>query len=143
MDHLEKEKRSWNMSRIHSKDTGPEMVFRKLIHRAGFRYRLYVKELPGKPDLVLKKYKAVVFIHGCFWHKHENCRRGNKPKSNNEYWDAKLARNVERDTENVRLLEEAGWHVLVIWECELKDLDSVLKKFLVFIASVGEWHDCT
>jgi DNA mismatch endonuclease (patch repair protein) len=143
MDHLEKEKRSWNMSRIHSKNTGPEMVFRKLIHRAGFRYRLYVKILPGKPDLVLKKYKTVVFIHGCFWHKHENCRRGNKPKSNNEYWDAKLARNVERDAENVRLLESEGWHVLIIWECELKDLDSVLKKFLVFIASVGEWHDYT
>jgi DNA mismatch endonuclease (patch repair protein) len=140
MDSLQKEKRSWNMSQIRSKDTGPELVFRKLIHRAGFRYRLYVKTLPGKPDLVLKKYKTVVFIHGWFWHKHENCRKGNKPKSNKEYWDAKLDRNVERDAENVRKLEEAGWNVLIIWECELKDLDCVLKKFLAFIASVGAWQ---
>jgi DNA mismatch endonuclease (patch repair protein) len=141
MDHLTKEKRSWNMSRIRSKDTGPEVVFRRLIHRAGFRYRLHVKTLPGKPDLVLKKYKTVVFIHGCFWHKHEGCKRGNKPKSNNGYWDAKLNRNVERDKENTRRLQADGWNVLVIWECELKDLDSVMKKFLTFIASVGEWHD--
>jgi DNA mismatch endonuclease (patch repair protein) len=82
-----------------------------------------------------------VFVHGCFWHKHENCRRGNKPKSNNEYWNAKLDRNVERDEENIQKLESEGWHVLIVWECELKDLDSVLKKFLAFIASVGEWHD--
>jgi DNA mismatch endonuclease (patch repair protein) len=141
MDHLSKEKRSWNMSRIRSRDTGPEITFRRLIHRAGFRYRLYVKDLPGKPDLVLKKYKTVVFIHGCFWHQHENCKKANRPKSNSGYWDEKLNRNAARDIENTLKLENEGWHILTIWECELKDLESVLKKFLAFIAAVGEWHD--
>jgi DNA mismatch endonuclease (patch repair protein) len=136
MDHLTKEKRSWNMSRIRSKGTEPEIIFRKLIHRAGFRYRLYDKTLPGKPDIVLKKYKTVVFIHGCFWHGHENCRRGNKPKTHKKYWNAKIARNVARDTENISVLQSMGWRVIIIWECELKDLDTVLQNFNTFIKSV-------
>ena len=125
------------MSRIKSRDTKPEIAFRKLIHKAGYRYRLYDKKLPGKPDLVLKKYKTVVFIHGCFWHQHENCRRRSTPKSNSGYWDAKLAGNVMRDTKNVLKLEHDGWHVFVIWECELKDLEKALEKFKLFIGAVS------
>lgn len=124
------------MSRIHSKETAPEITFRKLIHRAGFRYRLHDKTLPGKPDLILKKYNTVVFIHGCFWHGHQNCRRGNKPKTNKKYWNAKIDRNIARDKENRIKLEGAGWRIFTVWECELKDLDGVLKKFETFIKSV-------
>jgi DNA mismatch endonuclease (patch repair protein) len=133
MDHLTKEKRSWNMSRIRSRETVPEITFRKLIHRAGFRYRLYNKILPGKPDLVLKKYHTVVFIHGCFWHHHENCRRGTRPKTHKKYWNAKIDRNVARDKENVKILERQGWRVFTVWECELKDLGRTLEKFERFI----------
>jgi len=125
------------MRQIASKNTVPEVFFRKLIHRAGFRYRLHVKTLPGKPDLVLKKYRTVVFIHGCFWHGHENCKRGNKPKTNKKYWDNKIERNIERDRKNVIMLRKAGWHTFVVWECELKKPESVLKRFRKFIKTKG------
>jgi len=133
MDHLTKEKRSWNMRRITSKDTAPEIAFRKLVHQAGFRYRLHDKTLPGKPDLVLKKYRTAVFIHGCFWHGHENCRRSNTPKTNKQYWKDKIERNVARDEKNVTMLGRAGWRVFVVWECELKMPEKVLKRFQRFI----------
>ncbi|MCL2742231.1 MAG: DNA mismatch endonuclease Vsr [Planctomycetaceae bacterium] len=134
-DHLTKEKRSWNMSRIRSKETAPEIAFRKLIYRAGFRYRLYDKTLPGKPDLVMKKHKIIVFIHGCFWHGHENCRRGNKPKTHKKYWNAKIKGNVARDRKNITTLENSGWRVFAVWECELKDLETVLQKFKEFVGT--------
>jgi DNA mismatch endonuclease (patch repair protein) len=105
-----------------------------MIHKAGYRYRLYDKNLPGKPDIVLKKYKTVVFIHGCFWHHHPNCRRATTPKSNAGYWDAKLAGNIARDAENVRRLEQDGWRVFIVWECELKNPDDPLERFKAFIA---------
>jgi DNA mismatch endonuclease (patch repair protein) len=135
MDNLTKEKRSWNMSRIRSKETAPEIAFRKLIHRAGFRYRLYDKTLPGKPDLVLKKYRTVVFIHGCFWHHHKNCQRATRPKTHKKYWNAKIEGNVERDRKNVKVLKNAGWQVFIVWECELKDLEKVLQRFKDFVKS--------
>jgi DNA mismatch endonuclease (patch repair protein) len=137
MDHITKEKRSWNMSRITSKNTAPEIIFRKLIHRAGFRYRLHVKTLPGKPDLVLKKYRSTVFVHGCFWHGQENWGRGNKPKTNKKYWKNKIERNIARDKKNVTMLKNAGWNTFIVWECELKKPESVLKRFQKFIKAKG------
>ena len=119
MDHLTPEKRSWNMSRIKSKDTTPERIVRSFLHRNGFRFRLHVKDLPGKPDIVLPKYKTVVFVNGCFWHKHD-CPRFVWPSSNEEYWRPKIQRNVDRDRKNAEDLRAMGWTVLTIWECQLK-----------------------
>lgn len=119
MDHLSKEKRSWNMSRIRSTETKPEERVRKYLFSKGFRYRKNDKRLPGKPDIVLPKYRAVIFINGCFWHCHKGCSRANVPKSNLEYWKIKLENNVRRDLEEYQKLAELGWKVFVVWECEL------------------------
>jgi len=119
MDHLSKEKRSWNMSRIRSTETKPEERVRKYLFSKGFRYRKNDKRLPGKPDIVLPKYRAVIFINGCFWHCHKGCSRANVPKSNLEYWKVKLENNVRRDLEEYQRLAELGWRVLIVWECEL------------------------
>lgn len=115
-------------------DTKPEVLVRSVAHRLGFRFRKNVRTLPGKPDLVLKKHRSVIFVHGCFWHRHEGCRRSNLPKSNQQYWRPKLERNVARDIEHVRELEALGWRVLVIWECEAKNvvgLKRLLSNFLL------------
>lgn len=133
VDHLAKEKRSWNMSRIKGKDTKPEIIVRSILHSMGFRFRIHRKDLSGHPDIVLPKYKTVIFVNGCFWHHHENCKRANIPKSNEDYWIPKLKRVKERDRENYKTLDSAGWKVLVIWECMLKDtinLKSCLKKHI-------------
>lgn len=114
--------RSENMRRIRSKDTAPEMAVRRLVHGLGYRYRLHRKDIPGKPDLVFPSRRKVIFIHGCFWHQHPECREGRPPKSNTAYWGPKLERNVERDRRAVAELTAAGWGVLVVWECETKDL---------------------
>jgi DNA mismatch endonuclease (patch repair protein) len=136
MDTLTKAQRSYTMSRIKSKNTKPEIVFRKLLHRSGFRYRLHDKKLPGKPDLVLKRYKTVVFIHGCFWHKHENCPRRNiTPKDNAAYWQEKQNKNAARDAANAEKLERIGWRVFTVWECDLKAPEAQLERFKLFIAS--------
>lgn len=118
-DTLTPEKRSWNMSRIRASETSVEVKVRKYLFKQGFRYRKNVKELPGKPDIVLPKYKTVVFVHGCFWHRHENCSRATMPKSNFDYWKNKFARNVENDKKHKSLLEEMGWKVIVLWECDI------------------------
>lgn len=114
------EQRSFNMSRIRSKDTKPEMLVRKYLFSHGFRFRLHEKKLPGKPDIVLPKYKTVVFVHGCFWHGHEGCRYFVVPKTRTEWWMAKIRRNIELDKLNVQKLEDLGWQVIVIFECELR-----------------------
>jgi len=119
-DNHSKAVRSYNMSRIRSKDTKPEMAVRKYLFAHGFRYRLHNKKMPGKPDIVLSKYKTVIFVHGCFWHAHEGCRRSVIPKSNQSYWLQKIAGNVQRDADNELLLKEGGWDIIIIWECELK-----------------------
>lgn len=108
-DHLTKEKRSWNMSRIRSKNTKPEIIVRSLLHRAGYRFRLHRKDLPGKPDIVLPKYKTVIFVHGCFWHRHKGCKRSNIPKSNKEYWIPKIQKNTKRDKIHYKSLIKDGW----------------------------------
>ncbi|WP_308719825.1 very short patch repair endonuclease [Komagataeibacter xylinus] len=119
-DTISAERRSWNMSRIRGRDTGPEMRLRSLLHRVGFRFRLHAKELPGKPDIVLPKYHTVIFVHGCFWHRHEGCRNATKPATRTEFWQAKFDGNVARDKRNKAALEAAGWTVITVWECELK-----------------------
>ena len=121
MDVHTSETRSLNMSRIRSKDTKPELAVRRLCHSLGYRFRLHRKDLPGKPDLVLPKYKIALFVNGCFWHLHD-CKWGSvKPKTNSEFWSRKREQTVERDTESHRLLRTLGWRPRVIWECETKD----------------------
>ena len=112
--------RSYNMSRIRSNNTRPEEIVRKYLFANGFRYRKNDKRYPGHPDIVLPKYRTIIFINGCFWHMHEGCRKFALPKSNSDYWIPKLLRNRERDLENIKTLEENDWKVIVIWECELK-----------------------
>ena len=119
MDDLTKEQRRKNMQRIHSKDTSIEVRVRKELWCRGFRYRKNVSSLPGKPDIVLAKYKTVIFVQGCFWHMHD-CGKFHWPASNQEYWEPKIRRNVERDQENIQQLQALGWKVLTVWECELK-----------------------
>ena len=118
-DNLTKEIRSKNMSHIRSTNSKPEEIVRKYLFSKGFRYRKNDKSLPGCPDLVLTKYHTLIFVHGCFWHKH-NCGRFVWPASNTEYWTQKINRNLERDKENYKKLTETGWKVLAVWECELK-----------------------
>ena len=109
--------RSYNMSRIKGKNTKPEIIVRKFLHSNGFRYRLHVAELPGKPDLVLLKYNTIIFIHGCFWHAHEGCKYFTLPESRRDYWKPKLYGNKKRDEDNVKILTNQGWKVITIWEC--------------------------
>jgi DNA mismatch endonuclease (patch repair protein) len=116
-DTFTQKKRSWVMSRIRSGDTSPEKLVRSFLHFRGFRFRLHRKDLPGKPDIILPRYKTVIFVHGCFWHQCPACRGGRLPKSNLGYWEAKLKRNQERDKENAAKLEKSGWRVITIWAC--------------------------
>lgn len=118
-DNHDKATRSYNMSRIRAKNTRPELLVRKAIFAKGFRYRLHDKDLPGKPDLVLLKYKTVIFIHGCFWHGHPGCRKAVMPKSNTDYWQPKILRNRSRDEKHTEELKKAGWQIIVLWECAL------------------------
>jgi DNA mismatch endonuclease (patch repair protein) len=120
VDQVSSERRSANMAAIKGKNTGPELAVRKALHAAGFRFRLHRPDLPGKPDLVLPKYGTAVFVHGCFWHKHKYCPNARIPKTNIKFWVRKLDANALRDIKNKRRLEELGWRVYVVWECELK-----------------------
>lgn len=121
--------RSYNMSRIRSGNTKPEILVRKYLFSQGFRYRLHEKSLPGKPDIVLKKYNTVIFVHGCFWHAHEGCRYFVVPKTRTEWWTNKLEGNIQKDKRNISQLKKAGWKVIIIWECKLKkNSEDTLKK---------------
>ena len=119
-DVHDKVTRSYNMTRIKGKDTKPEMLVRKFLHAQGFRYRLYVKNLPGKPDIVLPKYKTVIFIHGCFWHGHERCKYYVIPKTRTEWWVNKINSNIANDRNAIKSLQREGWKVIHVWECGLK-----------------------
>ena len=121
------------MSRIKGKDTKPEILVRKFLFAKGFRYRLHDKKLPGKPDIVLPKYKTVIFINGCFWHGHEDCRFFVVPKTRTEWWVEKISRNIANDQKNMNTLQEMGWKVIVLWECELKT--TVMNSLLEFTTS--------
>ncbi|MGD1886602.1 MAG: very short patch repair endonuclease [Cohaesibacteraceae bacterium] len=127
-DKISQERRSWNMSRIKGKNTKPEVQLRKLLHSAGYRFRLHVKDLPGKPDIVLRRYKTAIFVHGCFWHRHEGCPGATMPKTRTEFWTAKFTDTVQRDQRKRNELEKLGWRVIVVWECELKKAPSVVLK---------------
>lgn len=121
-DVHDKETRSYNMSKIKGKDTKPEMVVRKFLHAQGYRYRLHDKKLPGKPDIVLPKYKTIIQVHGCFWHGHEGCRYFVIPKTKTEWWTEKIQKTKEKDLANQEILEKSGWKVIVLFECDLKPI---------------------
>ena len=120
VDKLTPERRSWNMSRIRGKDTGPERALRSLLHREGFRFRLHSKQLPGKPDIYLGGYRTAIFVHGCYWHRHADCRLATTPSTRREYWLDKFAETVRRDQRKQAELEAQGINVLTVWECELE-----------------------
>ena len=130
VDRISPSKRSENMRAIRAKHTSPEKRVRSAAHSLGLRFRLHRKDLPGSPDLLFPNRRTALFVHGCFWHRHENCPRATTPKTNTEYWNRKFGDNIERDSRNRKKLEEDGWKVLVIWECETKTRESV-KTFLV------------
>ena len=118
--HKVSDQRSRNMSAIKSKNTKPEITVRKLLHSMGYRFRLHRKDLPGSPDIVLPKYKTVIFVHGCFWHRHENCKYATTPKTRKEFWEKKFRENINRDNLNQANLSLKGWKIIIIWECQLK-----------------------
>ena len=131
-DPLSPRQRSERMSRIRNSDTKPEMAIRRIVHGMGYRYRLHVRDLPGKPDLVFRRKKKVIFVHGCFWHQH-GCNHYRMPKSKRDFWLPKLRKNTERDKKVSDLLTAQGWNILVVWECQLKDKDYLkqsIKEFL-------------
>ena len=138
-DTLTAAQRSWTMARVRSTNTKPELMIRSLLHRMGYRFRANLANLPGKPDIVLPKFRTVVFVHGCFWHRHPGCRHASTPSARREYWTAKFDRNAERDKRNKRLLHTLGWTVIVVWECQvLKDPAGVAER----IAQCFDPHFC-
>lgn len=139
MDRLTPDRRSENMRRIRSVNTGPETKVRRVAHALGYRFRLYRRDLPGSPDLVFSRFRAVVFVHGCFWHHHGRCRAGRIPLSNEDFWRRKLVRNVNRDRRNKAALRRLGWRVLTIWECQTArvDLAARIVRFLTGVAAAN------
>lgn len=139
MDTLTPEQRSKQMSLVRYKDTKPELRVRRLLHRAGYRYRLHRKDLPGKPDLVFPSRKKVIFVHGCFWHAHPDpsCKKARLPKSRKEFWTEKFAANRARDERNVNRLKQEGWKTLTVWECELTSDDDILTRAKEFLDEDG------
>jgi DNA mismatch endonuclease (patch repair protein) len=133
-DNLTAQQRSRNMSRVKGRDTKPELLVRSVVHRLGYRFRLHGKELPGRPDLVLPRHRKVIFVHGCFWHGHAGCRRAARPSTNREFWDRKIEGNVARDAANTKALRRAGWKVLVVWQCALKDRARLEKRLRGFLS---------
>ena len=133
-DTISKDKRSWNMSRIRSRDTRPELVVRSALHRLGYRFRIHKKDLPGKPDIVLAKYRTVIFVNGCFWHQHKGCKYAYQPKTRVKFWREKLQGNSERDIRTRKKLRRMDWNAQVIWECQTKNpakLNKYLTRLLV------------
>ena len=128
--HKVSEQRSRNMSAIKSKNTKPEIKVRKLLHSMGYRFRLHSKDLPGSPDIVLPKYKTVIFVHGCFWHRHENCKYASNPKTRKEFWNKKFTENKKRDSEIQEKIKILDWRSVVIWECETKNIENLRDKII-------------
>ena len=123
--HKVSEQRSKNMSAIKSKNTKPEIKVRQILHSMGYRFRLHSKNLPGSPDIILPKYKTVIFVHGCFWHRHENCKYASTPKTRQEFWNEKFETNIERDLQIQEKIKNTDWRSVVIWECETKNIDNL------------------
>lgn len=137
-DKFTPQKRSAIMARVRNRNTNPEIIVRKLLHRKGYRFRIHRKDLPGKPDIVLSKHRTVVFVHGCFWHGHPGCPRAARPKSNVDFWNRKLDKNMERDLEVYKELQSLGWRILVIWQCETRNLVALESLIDSFFNSTGE-----
>ena len=142
VDIVDSAKRSRMMSGIRNKNTKPEMIVRQFLYSKGFRYRLHVGSLPGKPDIVLPKYHAVVFVHGCFWHRHKNCRLAYTPKSRQEFWENKLNKNAARDKTTTTRLIDAGWRVMTIWECALRDSEARKRGFEETVSWITSDRSC-
>ena len=128
--HKVSEQRSRNMSAIKSKNTKPEIKVRKILHSMGYRFRLHSKDLPGSPDIVLPKYKTVIFVHGCFWHRHENCKYASTPKTRKDFWNKKFTENINRDSEIQEKIKILDWRSVVIWECETKNIENLRDKII-------------
>ena len=136
MDIWSKQKRSEVMSKIRGKNTKPELILRSQLFKSGFRFRIHQKNLPGKPDIVLAKYKTAIFVHGCFWHYHKECREGRIPSTNSNFWKEKLLKNIEKDEKHTKALQELGWKVIVIWECDIeRHLEPTTKRITTSINS--------
>ena len=129
-------KRSSIMGRVKQKNTAPEMIVRRLLHREGYRFRLHRKDLPGTPDIVLPKHRAVIFVHGCFWHGHADCRLARRPGDNAEFWNKKLDRNLERDRHVIAEVEALGWRVLVVWQCQTRNVETLQCQVEAFLGNV-------
>lgn len=130
MDHLSPAARSANMAKIKGKNTRPELVVRQALHAMGYRFRLHRRDLPGSPDIVLPRYRTVVFVHGCYWHRHVGCARSTMPQTRQDFWQTKFARTVERDRAQAERLVAAGWSVAVIWECETRNRETLQSRLL-------------
>lgn len=133
MDNLNKKQRRKCMLNIKNKNTKPEVAVRKALTKTGIRYRLHVSKLPGKPDIVISRRKTVIFINGCFWHQHNNCKKKAMPKSNMEYWKPKLEKNIKKQEEDIKKLKKEGWKVFIIWECETRNMDYLSKQVARFL----------
>lgn len=132
-DVFSKNKRSWIMSRVKAVDTKPEIIVRSAVHRMGFRFRVHRRDIPGSPDIVLPRHAKVIFVHGCFWHGHRGCSRARRPTTNRRFWNKKLNSNIERDKRLKNQLRKMGWKILVVWECETKQPERLLKKLQGFL----------
>lgn len=132
-DVFSKEKRSWIMSRVKGRDTKPEILVRSFVHRMGFRFRLHRRDLPGNPDIVLPRHGKIIFVHGCFWHGHKQCRRSKRPTTNKVFWNKKLDENIERDKRFRRKLRRMGWKVLIVWQCETRKPEKLIGKLERFL----------
>jgi len=132
VDTLSRERRSWLMGRVPHFDTKPEMAVRKMLYGMGYRYRLHRKDLPGRPDIALPKMKKAIFVHGCFWHRHD-CKKATTPKSNGSFWLDKFDQNVKRDRKALADLSELGWEAVIVWECEVSDLERLADKLANFL----------
>lgn len=133
MDVFNEEKRSWIMSRVKNKDTKPEIIVRSIIHRLGYRFRKNNLTLPGRPDIVLTRHRKVIFVHGCFWHGHGQCKRASRPETNKMFWNRKLDANIVRDKHNNKVLKSLGWKTLTVWECQIKNQNKLLVKLENFL----------
>ncbi len=140
-DHLLPDARSRNMARVKGRDTKPEIIVRRLLHGLGYRFRLHRKDLPGRPDIVLPRHRAIVFVHGCFWHGHPGCRRAARPSTCREFWDRKIDGNIARDARDTASLESAGWRVLVVWECRTRDQEALGRRLKIFVSSPPDSGD--
>ncbi|MFP4546918.1 MAG: very short patch repair endonuclease [Fidelibacterota bacterium] len=133
MDVFSKDKRSEIMSNISDSNTKPEIIVRSILHKMGYRFRLHKKNLPGKPDIVLPKHRKIIFVHGCFWHSHENCRRSKRPSTNTKFWSKKLDSNKKRDKKILKQLKDIGWKVLIVWTCEINKIENLKNKLKMFL----------